>query len=93
MENMNNFQGKRPDQYSNSAKFAWYGVVGMVLLLIILTLLGGCGSTQPTKKCCEKEDNVESSILNKVNDSIRKLDENYCYPYDVYPPPLDTIKK
>ena len=41
MANLNN-QGKRPDQYENSAKFAWYGVVGMITLLIVLTLLGGC---------------------------------------------------
>ena len=55
MENMNNFQGKRPDQYENSAKFASYGIIGMIILLIIITLLGGCGTTKPTKKCCEKD--------------------------------------
>ena len=56
MENMNNFQGKRPDQYSNSAKFAWYGIVGMITLLIIITLLGGCATTKETpKECCKSE--------------------------------------
>ena len=45
MASMNN-QGKRPDQYSNSAKFAWYGVVGMITLLILMTLLGGCSTTK-----------------------------------------------
>ena len=55
MENMNNFQGKRPDQYENSAKFAGYSIIGMIILLIIITLLGGCGTTKPTKKCCEKD--------------------------------------
>ena len=55
MENMNN-QGKRPDQYNNSAKFAWYGVVGMITLLVLLTLLGGCATTQETpKECCKSE--------------------------------------
>ena len=54
MANMNNFQGKRPDQYSNSAKFAWYGVVGMIILLIIISLLGGCATTHDTsKECCK----------------------------------------
>ncbi len=58
MENMNN-QGKRPDQYSNSAKFAWYGVVGMITLLIILTLLGGCATTKETDSCCSPKTIVE----------------------------------
>tara|TARA_R110002167_G_scaffold253582_1_gene459848 strand:+ start:265 stop:372 length:108 start_codon:yes stop_codon:yes gene_type:complete len=35
---MNN-QGKTPQQYKDSSCFAWYGVVGMIILLIILTLL------------------------------------------------------
>jgi hypothetical protein len=39
MGNMNN-QGKRPDQYETSTKIAWYGVLGMVLLLCIVTLMG-----------------------------------------------------
>ena len=55
MENMMNNQGKRPDQYKNSAKFAGYNIIGMIILLIIITLLGGCGTTKPTKKCCDKE--------------------------------------
>ena len=48
-------QGKTPQQYRDSAKFAWYGVIGMIILLSLLTLLGGCATTQPTKKCCDKE--------------------------------------
>jgi hypothetical protein len=48
-------QGKTPQQYEDSTKFAWYGVVGMTILVILLSLLGGCATTQPTKKCCDKE--------------------------------------
>ena len=59
MENMNNFQGKRPDQYSNSAKFAWYGVVGMITLLIVLTLLGGCSTIKKADSCCSSNTVVE----------------------------------
>ena len=44
MENMNN-QGKRLDQYKNSTKFAGYGILGMLILLIIITLLSGCYGT------------------------------------------------
>ena len=56
MENMNN-QGKRPDQYENSAKFAGYGIMGMIILLIVITLLGGCATTNetPQKPCCKTE--------------------------------------
>jgi len=56
MENMNN-QGKRPDQYENSTKFAGYSIMGMIILLIIITLLGGCATTNetPQKPCCKTE--------------------------------------
>lgn len=56
MENMTNNQGKRPDQYENSTKFAGYSIIGMIILLIIITLLGGCATTQETpKECCKSE--------------------------------------
>ena len=59
MENMNN-QGKRPDQYENSTKFAGYGIMGMIILLIIITLLGSCAINEnikqtPEKPCCKTE--------------------------------------
>ena len=55
MENMNN-QGKRPQQYENSTKFAGYSILGMIILLIIITLLGGCATTQETsKECCKSK--------------------------------------
>ena len=60
MENMMNNQGKRPDQYENSAKFAGYSILGMVILLIIMTLLGGCATTQETsKECCKSKKTTE----------------------------------
>jgi hypothetical protein len=59
MENMNKKspgQGKTPQQYTDSTKFAWYGVVGMTLLIILLTLFGGCATTHDTsKECCKSE--------------------------------------
>jgi len=52
---MNN-QGKRPDQYTNSVKAAWYAVVGMITLLVLASLLTGCASTKETpKECCKSE--------------------------------------
>ena len=32
-------QGKTPQQYRDSSSFAWYGVVGMIILLILASLL------------------------------------------------------
>ncbi len=56
MENMNN-QGKRPDQYKNSTKFAGYSIIGMIILLVIITLLGGCATTHETsKECCKAKE-------------------------------------
>ena len=43
MENMNN-QGKTPKQYKDSARFAWYSVLGMIIL-ILLMLLTSCYGT------------------------------------------------
>ncbi len=55
MENMNN-QGKTPKQYNDSAKFAGYSIIGMVILILFLTLLGGCATTQDThKECCKSK--------------------------------------
>jgi len=44
MANMNKKpgQGKTPQQYTDSTRFAWYGVVGMIILLILASLLSGC---------------------------------------------------
>ena len=60
MANMNKKspgQGKTPQQYTDSTRLAWYGVVGMTLLVILLTLLGGCATTNetPKKPCCKTE--------------------------------------
>jgi uncharacterized membrane protein SpoIIM required for sporulation len=45
MANLNN-QGKRKDQYENSAKFAWYAFIGLIVLFVITTLLSGCVTTK-----------------------------------------------
>ena len=59
MENMNKKpqgQGKTPQQYTDSTRLAWYGVIGMTFLVILLSLLGGCATTHSTsKECCKKE--------------------------------------
>ena len=55
MENMNN-QGKKPQQVRDSERLAWYGVLGMVIILILVSLLTGCATTQETsKECCKSE--------------------------------------
>ena len=58
MENLNN-QGKGPEKYENSAKVAWYTIIGMIGLLVILTLLGGCSTTKKVDECCSKKESVK----------------------------------
>ena len=48
-------QGKTPQQYEDSARFAWYGVVGMVVLLILFTLLSSCTTTKKVDECCKSQ--------------------------------------
>jgi len=58
MENMNKKspgQGKTPQQYTDSTKLAWYGVVGMVVLLILFTLLSSCTTTKKVDECCKSQ--------------------------------------
>ena len=50
MGNMNN-QGKRPEQYKDSTRFAWYGVLGMIITLLLVTLLSSCSIIKTTEKC------------------------------------------
>jgi len=56
MENMMNNQGKTDKQYNDSAKFAGYSIIGMIILVIFLTLFGGCATTHDTsKECCKSK--------------------------------------
>ena len=48
-------QGKTQKQYEDSAKFAWYGVVGMIVLLILFTLLSSCTTTKKVDECCKSQ--------------------------------------
>ena len=53
MENMNN-QGKTPQQYENSMKFFSRAMLGIIILMILANLFGGCSNTQETsKECCK----------------------------------------
>ena len=55
MENMNN-QGKTPQQYENSMKFFSRAMLGIIILMILATLFGGCATTHDTsKECCKSE--------------------------------------
>jgi hypothetical protein len=50
-------QGKTQKQYEDSAKIAWYGVVGMAILIVILTLFSNCATTK-VDKCCKNSDEI-----------------------------------
>ena len=58
MANMSN-QGKDKQNYENSAKVAWYAIIGLTALLVILTLLGGCSTTKKADSCCSSKTVVE----------------------------------
>jgi hypothetical protein len=49
---MNN-QGKTQKQYKDSARFAWFGVLGMIIILILLAFLSSCSITKTTTHNCE----------------------------------------
>jgi hypothetical protein len=51
-----NFQGKRKDQYENSAKALGYSIIAMIILIIITTLFGSCATTKQHDKCCDKKE-------------------------------------
>ena len=40
--NKNPGQGKTPQQYRDSSRLAWYGVVGMIIIFILMSLLSSC---------------------------------------------------
>jgi hypothetical protein len=51
MENMN-----RDKQHEDSMRFVSISIIGIIILMITMTLFGGCAVTNDnTKKCCEKE--------------------------------------
>jgi hypothetical protein len=53
-------EGKVFIYHEDSTRFAWYGVVGMTILVILLSLLGGCATTQETSKdCCKSKKTTE----------------------------------
>ena len=75
MENLNNFQGKRPDQYENSARLAGYSIICMIILLIGATLLGGCAIKKKTQDDCCKTHAIiqyyESINSNRPNYNLK----------------------
>jgi len=52
-----NFQGKSKNSYEASTKAVGYSIIGMIILLIWMTLFGGCTTIKDTseKSCCKKE--------------------------------------
>ena len=62
MENMNN-QEKTPKQYEDSARFAGYSIVGIIILLLFATLFGGCETTQENpKECCKSHKSCKNKF-------------------------------
>ena len=54
MENLNNKE-KKYDQYETGARYAGYALIGIVGLIVILSLITGCGVSKESQKCCQQE--------------------------------------
>ena len=54
-KNFNPGQGKTPHQYKNSAKFAGYSIISLIILMIFAVLSTGCTTT---KECCKNSDEI-----------------------------------
>tara|TARA_R110002020_G_scaffold121509_1_gene276081 strand:+ start:26 stop:211 length:186 start_codon:yes stop_codon:yes gene_type:complete len=52
-----NFQGKSKKQYEDSARFAGYSIIGMIVLMIGMVLFGSCATTK-VDKCCKNSDKI-----------------------------------
>jgi|TARA_B100002019_G_C21205784_1_gene566579 uncharacterized membrane protein YuzA (DUF378 family) len=52
-------QGKDKQNYENSAKVAWYAIIGLTALLVLMTLFGGCSTTKKVDECCSSKTVVE----------------------------------
>tara|TARA_Y100000296_G_scaffold73549_1_gene91139 strand:- start:46 stop:531 length:486 start_codon:yes stop_codon:yes gene_type:complete len=66
---MNN-QGKRPEQYEDSTRFAWYGVLGMVIVLILVMMLSSCMGTYYISDSEYSDLREEHASLTYHNNSI-----------------------
>ena len=53
------FQGKSKQNYENSAKAAWYAIIGMIVLLVAMTLFSGCSTTKKVDECCSKKESIK----------------------------------
>ncbi len=81
MANMNN-QGKRPQQYRDSTKFAWYSVLGMLILLVLMLLLSGCYGTYYLTDAEYSDAREENTSLTYYNNQIYDgWDNGYYYYY------------
>ena len=54
MENLNNKE-TNPNQYESGVKYAGYTLIGIVGLIVILSLITGCGVSKESQKCCQQE--------------------------------------
>ena len=81
MENMNNFQGKRPDQYKKSAMFTWYGFLGALLISILLTLCGCSGTYHLTDAEYTDVRETHASVTYHNNSIYWGWNSGYYYYY------------
>ena len=55
-------QGRSKKQYEDSAKaafYGWCGVLIMVIILVLFTLITGCTTTKKVDECCSKKESTK----------------------------------
>jgi len=69
MANLNN-QGKKPQQFRDSERLAWYGVLGMVIILILSMMLSSCMGTYYITDAEYSDLREEHASLTYYNNSV-----------------------
>ena len=55
-------QGRSKKRYEDSAKaafYGWCGVLIMVIILVLFTLFSGCTTTKKVDECCSKKESIK----------------------------------
>jgi amino acid permease len=67
-------QGKTQKQYEDSAKaafYGWCGVLIMVIILVLFSLITGCTTTKKVDECCKNKKAHDSMIETTKSEQLK----------------------